>query len=325
MTPVPGITSQTGLGIALALGAMLLFASCAIGVSLAVRRLGSDTGALISAAVNLPLGLVVLALQLVHSGPLRAPTLLGVSAFVAGGLFSTYLGRWLFFKSVETMGAARSSSFQTSSPLVTAFFGWLLLGEYLSPLALAGMAMGVLGLMVTSQGAGKPAPPASTASQTVPAPRPAGKPAVTARGVLLLGLGSSAAYAISNVARAAGVRAWDEPVAGATLGAAAGLAALLLVNRRQLGEVRSRIAASPAGAWIYGAVGVMQFTAQSLVIASMAHIPASFAALISMCSPLIVLPVSLVLFRNSEGIRLSTVLGMAATIAGVALVVLQTR
>ena len=54
----------------------------------------------------------------------------------------------------------------------------------------------------------------------------------------------------------------------------------------------------------------------------MAHIAASFAALITMCTPLVVLALSFVLFKNSEGIRYHAVLGMLATIAGVVLLML---
>ena len=63
----------------------------------------------------------------------------------------------------------------------------------------------------------------------------------------------------------------------------------------------------------------MQFAAQALMIASMKYIPASFAALITMCTPLVVLPVSFVLLRNEEAINAGTVLGMLVTIIGIGL------
>ena len=69
----------------------------------------------------------------------------------------------------------------------------------------------------------------------------------------------------------------------------------------------------------------MQIAAQALMVTSLAYIPASIAALITMCSPLIVLPASLWLFRNRECIGFLVVLGMVITIGGVALTLLQTR
>lgn len=296
---------------------MLLFAICAIVISIAMRRLDTDAGALLAAGVNLPLGILLVSVQLSVLGPLRTPSLSGILAFLLAGVFSTYLGRWLYFRSIETLGPTRASSFQTSSPLVTALLGWLLLGDRLSNMALAGMALGVVGLAAMSQGA--------RGQQAVASKHTARKSAGIGRGVLAIGLGSSAAYAVSHVLRAAAIREWSEPIAGATLGAAAGMLALLLVNRRNLAPMVARIAASRTSAWLYCAVGVMQLTAQVLMIASMAHIPASFAALITMCTPLVVLPLSFVLFKNSEGIRYHTVLGMLATIAGVVLLMLYGR
>ena len=50
---------------------------------------------------------------------------------------------------------------------------------------------------------------------------------------LVVGLGSTFAYAVSHVFRGAAVREWDEAVVGATLGALAGLCVLLLVSGRR--------------------------------------------------------------------------------------------
>ena len=49
----------TGLGVLLATSAMLLFAVCLIITSVASRRLDSDCGSLLSAGVNLPVGLIL--------------------------------------------------------------------------------------------------------------------------------------------------------------------------------------------------------------------------------------------------------------------------
>lgn len=300
----------TGLGVLLATSAMLLFALCVIITSIASRRLDSDCGALLSAGVTLPFGIVLVGIQVSAGGALTAPSTTGMVAFVLAGIFSTYLGRWLLFKSIETMGPTRASGFQSSSPLLTALIGWLLLGERLGVAAWVGMALGVVGLAVMSRGAGA-RKPASSAPPTTEKH--------LQRGILALGLGSSAAYAVSHVLRAAGVRDWSEPLAGTTLGAAAGLLVLLLVSARRLASISARVAANRGSALLYCVVGAMQFAAQALMIASMQYIPASFAALITMCTPLVVLPVSFVLLRNEEAISTRTVLGMFVTVAGIAL------
>lgn len=301
------------LGAALALGAMLLFAGTSIITATAMRRLDTDAGALIAALVNLPLGIVLVVAQVLIFGALRPATTFAILGFLLAGVFSTYLGRWLFFKSIETAGPTRAASFQASSPIITAMLGWALLGQTLSPLALAGIALGVAGLATTSLGSllGKPA--------STPAP----SQGIDTRAFIFIGLVSSGAYAVSHILRAAVMQTWNEPVAGVALGAAAGSLALVVVQRKELPRLRRRIREQPGATAVYAGVGCMQVVAQTLMIASLAHIPASIAALITMCTPLVVLPVSLVLFKNREGIGFAVVLGMLITLCGVALTVLQ--
>jgi hypothetical protein len=99
-----------------------------------------------------------------------------------------------------------------SSPLFTFLIALAFLGETLTAQALAGMV----------------APRSGCCSSASRAPRPA---AVARQGrhrglrsAWLVGFASSAAYAVGNVMRGAGVRAWDEPIAGALIGAVAGIA-----------------------------------------------------------------------------------------------------
>ena len=299
------------LGAALAAGAMLLFAACSITTASVMRRLDTDAGALIAALVNVPLGIMMVLGQLAFLGALQPPSVPGVLGFLLAGVFSTYLGRWLFFKSIESAGPTRATSFQTSSPLITALLGWIFLGQVLSPLALTGIALGVLGLATTVLGSRRAHAPAT--AQHLQQQR------VDLRNFVLIGLGSSTAYAISHVLRAGAIGSWNEPVAGVALGACTGTLALVLVHRRQLAPLRHRIAAQPRAALAYAGVGCMQILAQVCMVAALAHIPASIAALIALCSPLVVMPASLLLFRNREGIGLFVVLGMLITMGGVAL------
>lgn len=300
------------LGAALAAGAMLLFAICSVITASAMRRLDTDAGAMIAVLANLPLAIVLVLGQLAFFGALRPPSLAGVLGFLVAGVFSTYLGRWLFFKSIEAAGPTRAASFQTSSPLITALLGWIFLGQLLSPLAMWGIALGVVGLATTGLGSRRAGKPALPHQQQI-----------DLRRFLLIGLGSSTAYSVSHILRAGAIGSWNEPVAGVALGACAGTLALVFVNRRRLAPLRQRAAAQPRTAAVYAGIGCMQVVAQTFMIASLAHIPASIAALITMCTPLVVMPASLLLFRNREGIGFFVVLGMLITIGGVALTMLQ--
>ncbi len=301
-------------GILLALASMLVFAGVVLTIAKASKRLDTDAGALVATIANVPVGLLLLAGQLLLQGPLQPPTPMGLAAFAAAGFFGTYLGRWLFFKSVETMGPSRASGFQSASPLFTAVLGWLLLGETFGPWGLMGLLLGFVGLLAMGQRGKRTGAGAGTGTTASVG---------ASRGILVMGMGSAAAYAMSHILRAAGLRDWHEALAGATVGAAAGLVALLLASRKQLPGIVARIRSHPEGFRLFCVVGVLQLAGQTLMILSLHYIPASFSALISMGSPLIVLPVSHFLLRTGEGLRPLTVVGIVLTLMGVGLLALN--
>lgn len=308
-----GTNAGFAAGLWLAVGSMLAFASAVLLSSVASRKLDSDSGALLAAAVTLPLGLAIALLQFAGGRELARPTPLGLIAFALAGIFSTYLGRWLFFKSVETIGPTRAAAFQTCSPVVTAFIGWRWLGERLDGISVLGMGVAVAGLLVMSQvrpGSG---------NRSGAARRLESRAALVA---LSIGLGSTVAYAISHVFRGAAVRQWDEPVVGATLGAVAGVLVLLLVSGRRTVVAAGNIRTRPLSALIYCGAGSLQFLGQVLMIASMRYIPVSVTTLIACCTPLVVMPMSMLLLKNAEQLKPLTGMGVLTTVAGVALVIL---
>ena len=294
------------IGILLALASMLTFAGVVLVISQASRQLDADAGALLATVVNVPMGLLLLGGQVLLQGPLPPPTALGLAAFATAGFFGTYLGRWLFFQSVARMGPSRASGFQSASPLFTALLGWLLLGETFGAWGLVGLLLGFTGLLAMGQRGSGNGP--ATAQERG-----------ASRRILALGTGAAAAYAVSHILRAAGMRSWPEALAGTTVGAAAGLLVLVLASRRQLPATFARIRAQPHGARLFCVVGMLQLVGQSFMVLSLHYIPASFSALISMGSPLVVLPVSHYLLRTGEGLRPLTVAGILLTLAGVAL------
>jgi drug/metabolite transporter (DMT)-like permease len=59
------------------------------------------------------------------------------------------------------------------------------------------------------------------------------------------------------------------------------------------------------------------------VIAAMRHAPVAVVALITLCTPLLVFPLSYMLLENQERIGVTTVAGGALTLVGVAALVLR--
>ena len=58
-------------------------------------------------------------------------------------------------------------------------------------------------------------------------------------------------------------------------------------------------------------------------IAAMRYIPVAIAALVTLCSPLLVFPLSYWLLDNSDKVTGKTVLGCALALAGIVMIVLR--
>ncbi len=317
MGALPTLSPDTVLGGALAILSLLTYGICMVLVSVGMRTLRSEPGSLIAAAAGVPAGLLIAGLQLAFGEVGPGISLWAVAAFALAGILSTYLGRWLVFKSIELNGPSGASVLQSTSPLLTAVFAWVLLGEVIGWVGLLGITLAIVGLVSMSFGLQRRAadrPPASS-----PARLSARSIGWGVWGSVLVGVGSSAAYSGSHIFRGSAVRIWNEPLLGATIGAGAALLALLLASRHQLPAYRREILGNRKGAWLFAGIGVLQFLAQSLVIASMKYIPVSVAALVSMCTPLVVVPISYFLMRNEERLNAIMLVGILITMSGTAL------
>ncbi|MDB5929382.1 MAG: protein of unknown function transrane [Polaromonas sp.] len=316
------------LGYSLATGALLLFTTGILVAKVASSHLKLGLGFLIATTTNVVFSLLAFTVQL-----LIRPEALRWNAYafwlfaIAGG-FATYLGRWFFYESVVRFGPAKASVFQVSSPLFTALIAWLLLGEDISLLVGLGMVMTICGLMLVSCKPGFFSRTRHTRRERQEEPSVQALPRASLHqrllgSVLLLGLGSSLAYAIGNVLRGTAVRVWNEPIFGALVGAAFGLALHLIFSSGKRQMVQVLKAASRRGIGLYALLGVCTISAQICVIASMRYIPLSVATLVTLCTPILVFPLNHLLFRNDEAITALMLLGGALTMAGIAIIVLR--
>ena len=297
---------------------MAIYGACMVTIAAAAKDMSSGPGSFLAAAAGVPVGIIIVLMQWAGGRGISVPTLWSVVSFALAGICSTYLGRWLVFKSIERLGPSGSAGLQSVSPLITAALGWIFLGEVIGTMGFVGIALGIAGLLAMRIGIDR------SQQNTL-------RPALAMRegsrrsfmsATLLIGVGSAAAYSLSHVFRASGVRQWNEALLGALIGAVAGLLVLALANHGRLPEYVRQARSNPKAARIFLGVGCLQFLAQALVIASMKYIPASMTALITMCTPLVVLPVSYIALGNHERLSWVTVLGIAITLAGITLVVL---
>lgn len=320
------------LGYILAGAALLLFTASILLTKLASHRLDLGLGFLVATTANVVFSALAFAVQMGLRGDALLWNAQAFWLFAAAGAFATYLGRFFFYESVVRFGPAKASIFQISSPLFTALMAWLLLGERLSVLAALGMLMTIAGLMLVSYKPGF----FSRRNAVVVMP-PDGGPAPAAlkssvmqramgrvmQSVFLLGVGSSMAYAIGNVLRGSAVRGWNEPVLGALVGALSGLALHLLFSTGKR-EIMQRLrTADRGGLALFALIGVSTISAQICVIGAMRYIPLSVATLVTLCTPILVFPLSHLLFKNQDKITAVTLAGSGLTLLGIAIIVMR--
>lgn len=306
-----------------AVAALTLFSFNIILTKVAAARLNLDLGFLVSVAVNVLFAALLCTLQLAWRDDSVAWQSRGFVLFLLAGAFSTYLGRWFFLESVVRFGPSRASLFQITSPLFTAVFAWAFLNEALHPLEQAGMGLALAGLLLVMPGTTGTAPAVASAGEGLATGGAAaqGKGRRLLQSALVLGIGSSIAYSLGNIFRGAAIRNWDEALLGALLGASAGLV-LHAGFSRDKKQLASRLRqADRRGVLLFAISGVLTILAQTCLILSLKYIPVSVAALITLCTPLLVFPMSYLLFKNSEKITPLTLLGGVLTLGGVALIV----
>ena len=325
--------SPTLTGYLLAGSALLFFTTGILLTRAAANRVNLSLGFLVVASTNVVFSGVALALQLaLQSKPIEWNGEAFV-LFAFAGAFSTYLGRWFFYESVVRFGAAKASVFQVSSPLFTVLMAWLVLGEKLSLAACSGVALTVGGLMLVGI---KPETFSRTLS-TAPAlanATPGTAQATASKGylqaalasVFLLGIGGSLAYAVGNVLRGSAIRQWNEPVLGGLVGAGCGLLLHLVFSRRSRDEgslADSLRQADRGGLLLFALLGFCTISGQMLTIAAMRFIPVSLATLITLCTPLLVIPLSRWLLKAHDDFTTLMLAGSAMAMTGIGLVVLR--
>jgi drug/metabolite transporter (DMT)-like permease len=301
------------MGDALALVALLLFAINAFVVRAASRRLEQGLGFLVSLVVNVVAGGVLLGGRLLLGDePLRVDWS-AFWMFLLAGVFSGYLGRRGYFKSVETLGPSRASAVQAANPMFTLAFAWVLIDQALGWVDVAAILVIVAGVYLTSR---------RTDRLTPSSPALARQSARERLALLAPAVVATASYGLGNVLRGGAVEDWNEPITGGVLGAVSATLAYLLFHVSPRGFVaRVRRADRRGVAW-WTLTGALTIGGQMAVIGSAAHIDVAVAVAISSALPMIVIPVSVLAFRIREGVTAVTALGAALISGGVAWLVL---
>lgn len=318
------------MGETIAFLSLLMFSLNVIITKLAGNRLDINIGFLISISINVLFSGLLLCIQWLLSGNPTSFHWFGFFMFVISGVFASYLGRSIYFTSIMRLGPSKASVFAVSSPLFTALIACFFLGESLTGAEFAAVFIVLSGLLLISYISPKSVKPVSVmgGEEKTAAAAMAERVGHKLRwsgyfqpGVVLALFGSIA-YALGNITRGMGIQDWNEPVLGGFLGALAGLILQLLFNKQARKLVFFLRSADKKGIVLYVISGILTISAQIAQIAAMHYMPISIATLITMSQPLLVIPLSCILFKNQEGMNARIILGSLFVLLGIGIIIL---
>jgi drug/metabolite transporter (DMT)-like permease len=299
-----------------ALIALCLFASNMVLTKVASGRVDINIGFTLATGMNVAFSLLLFGLQTA----LRTDALHwrwdGFLVFALAGIFTTYLGRFFFFTAVVRFGPARASVFQVTGPIFTVLIAWAALGERMSAMDYAGIAITLGGLCLIVY------VPGAATSRAAAGAEHRGVLGRLAASILFVGLGASLCYATGNVLRGVAMARWDEPILGSVIAAGSALLMILLTRRQAWRIARDVKASDRKGVLMYLGGGVLTICAQIMVFFSIRHTAVSIATLISSCAPVIVIPMSYWLLGNTDKINGRIIVGALLAMTGVALVLI---
>jgi transporter family protein len=255
----------------------------------------------VSAATLIQQGtiLVTLVVATLVEGDLVAKniSLSALLVFSVTGVVGAYLGRTLFVKSIDQIGAARAQSLNNSSPLITVFLAALVLGERLSFYVIAGVVLIVSGIFFVTD-------PESNADGTA------------RRTLTLTSALATLCYGIVPVMKKIGTDFGGPPVLGALVMHATGL--VLLVTLGSLLKIELKRQKVPLDSLIcFIAAGILYAIGSTFTFKALIYAPASIAAPIWSAQPIVSFLLVKALLKGIEEVTFYDGIAAALVVAGV--------
>jgi len=290
------MTVATQTGIAYAIMAGLFWGTSPV----LVKRGLIDSD--VSAATLLQQGSILLTLILFTlfegssaAGQIPAAALL---VFVATGVVGAYLGRTLFVRSVDQIGAARAQSLNNSAPVITVLLAALLLGESLTPFIIGGVLLIVSGIFFITR------------------PPPESEGSTPTRTLTFASILAVVCYGVVPVMKKLGTDMGGPPVLGALIMHATGL--LLLVFLGSLLKIELKWHRLPViSAFCFVGAGVLQAFGSILTLKALVHAPASVVAPIWNMQPIVSFFLARAALRGIEVVTLRDGVAAALVVAGI--------
>lgn len=214
--------------------------------------------------------LVTLCLSALVEGDLFSGKIPGdaVLIFAGTGIVGAYIGRTLFVKSVDQIGASRAQSLNNSSPLITVLLAAVALGERLSFAVLLGVMFIISGVFFVTQSNG------ATGDNN------------PQRRITLAAVLATLCYGVVPVLKKIGTDHGGPPVLGALVMHATGLMLLMtLGNLLKIERKWQRIPMNSLGCFV--GAGFLYAIGSIFTLKALVHAPASVVAPIWSAQPIV--------------------------------------
>ena len=119
------------------------------------------------------------------------------------------------------------------------------------------------------------------------------------------------------------MRTWNEAVFGTIIASLAALVCVFTSTRDWPAAWRGIVAADRKGIWLYVGCGIATAGGAMFLVSAMHFMEISLAVLVTHTTPLLIFPVSLLIFKNREGLSMRTAVGAGMVLIGIALLALR--
>jgi transporter family protein len=223
---------------------------------------------------------------------------LAILIFSVTGVVGAYLGRTLFVKSVDQIGASRAQSLNNTSPLITVLLAALLLGEPLSTAVLVGVLLIISGVFFVTE------------------PKPDGPGSDRTRLLTMTSVLATVCYGIVPVLKKFGTDHGGPPVLGALVMHATGL--MLLLTLGSLLKIERKLEKIPAPSLVcFVSAGFLYAIGSIFTLKALVHAPASVVAPVWSAQPIISFFLAKTTLKGIEEVSLKDGAAAALVVAGV--------
>ena len=223
---------------------------------------------------------------------------IAVLIFCVTGIIGAYLGRTLFVKTVDQIGASRAQSLNSSSPLITVMLAALLLGEPLSPAVLLGVLLIISAVFFITER------------------RREGQHAAAAHMITMTSVLATVCYGVVPVLKKVGIDNGGPPVIGALVMHATGL--LLLLTFGSLLKIQRKLERIPTSSLIcFVSAGFLYAIGSICTLRALVYAPASVVAPIWSAQPIVSFFLAKTTLKGIEEVTFKDGAAAALVVAGV--------